>query len=69
MDLEKLVWLLFGIAILACVGMIFIGCNQEQNPTTTIDGCEYVRGYDSLAHKGSCRQCEERLRKIVREEK
>ena len=70
MDSDKLVWLLFGIAILACDGMIFIGCNREQNPTTIIDGCEYVRDYNSnsLTHKGNCRQCEERLRKIVREE-
>lgn len=68
MDLDKLIWLLLGIAILAFVGMIFAGCNQEQHPETTIDGCEYVRGYNSLAHKGNCRKCEERLRKIVREE-
>lgn len=68
MDLEKLVWLLLGIAILAVVGAIFVGCNQEQHPEITIDGCEYVRDYNSLAHKGNCRQCEERLRKIVKEE-
>jgi Ribonuclease G/E len=29
---------------------------------------EEVRGYNSLAHKGNCRQCEERLRKIIKEE-
>lgn len=68
MVLDKMVWLLLVLAIFAFVGMIFVGCNQEQHPTTIIDGCEYVRGYNSLAHKGNCRQCEERLRKIVREE-
>ena len=68
MDLDKMVWVLLGIAILAFVGVIFVSCNREQHPEMTIDGCEYVRGYNSLAHKGNCRQCEERLRKIIKEE-
>lgn len=68
MDLDKLFWLLFGIVIFVFVGVIFASCNQERYPGTTIDGCEYVRDYNSLAHKGNCRQCEERLRKIVKEE-
>lgn len=68
MGLDKLAWLLLGLVILLFVVLIFVGCNQEDHPELTIDGCEYVRGYNSLAHKGNCRQCEERLRKIVREE-
>lgn len=68
MDLDKLVWILTGIAILASVGLISVDCNQEQHPEITIDGCEYVSGYQSLAHKGNCRRCEERLQKIIKEE-
>lgn len=68
MNLDKMVWLLLGVAILIFVVMIFVGCSQEQHPEITIDGCEYIQGYESLAHKGNCRQCEERLRKIIKEE-
>ena len=25
-----------------------------------IDSCEYLKGYESLAHKGNCRFCKER---------
>lgn len=68
MDSEKLVWVVLGLVIFTFVAVIFIGCNQEQHPTIIIDGCEYVRDHNSLAHKGNCRQCEERLRKTLREE-
>lgn len=66
--MDKAFWIFLGVGVLGIAVMILIGCNQEQNPTTIIDGCEYVRGYNSLAHKGNCRQCEERLRKIIKEE-
>jgi uncharacterized lipoprotein NlpE involved in copper resistance len=69
--MDKAFWIFLGAGVLGIAVMILIGCNQEQNPITTIiDGCEYVRvrGYNSFAHKGNCRQCEERLRKIIKEE-
>jgi hypothetical protein len=68
MDSDKLFWVVLGLLIFIFVVVIFARCNQEEHPEITIDGCEYVRGYNSLAHKGNCRQCEERLRKIIREE-
>lgn len=68
MDVDKPVWVVLGLLIFIFVGVIFASCNQGQHPEIIIDGCEYVRDHNSLAHKGNCRQCEERLRKILREE-
>ena len=66
--MDKAFWIFCGFLFLVVLVMILIGCNQEEHPEITIDGCEYIQGYESLAHKGNCRQCEERLRKIIKEE-
>lgn len=66
--MDKAFWIFCGFSFLVVLVMILIGCNQEEHPEITIDGCEYIQGYESLAHKGNCRQCEERLRKIIKEE-
>jgi hypothetical protein len=66
--MDKVFWIFAAFSVLVLLVMILIGCNQEEHPEITIDGCEYIQGYESLAHKGNCRQCEERLRKIIKEE-
>lgn len=33
-----------------------------------IDSCEYIQYWEGLAHKGNCRFCAERNRRIIREQ-
>lgn len=35
--------------------------------TVVIDSCEYISGYNRLAHKGNCRFCKERRQKELEE--
>lgn len=35
--------------------------------TIVIDSCEYVGGYYRLAHKGNCKYCQERMKKMIEE--
>ena len=35
--------------------------------TILIDSCEYIRGYDRLAHKGNCKYCAERRKQGLKE--
>lgn len=63
--------------ILALTAIIMVGCDY-QNPdgsyntsnnlyleTIVIDSCEYVKGYCMLAHKGNCKYCQERIKKMI----
>ena len=35
--------------------------------TVTIDSCEYIKMYSSLAHKGNCKYCQKRNRKMIKD--
>lgn len=35
--------------------------------TILIDSCEYIRGYNRLAHKGNCKYCAERRKQEFKE--
>lgn len=69
------------LKILIFIGLMMIGC-ESYNPdgsintsksidysTITIDSCEYIDGYNRLAHKGNCKYCKKRraeeLKQIV----
>ena len=65
--------------LLVLTAIMMVGCDY-QNPdgsyntskslyfeTIVIDSCEYVEGYYRLAHKGNCRFCQERMRKMIKE--
>lgn len=67
------------LVLLPLLAMMMVGCNY-QNPdgsydtsksmtmeTVVIDSCEYISGYYRLAHKGNCRFCQERMRKLMLE--
>jgi len=65
------------IILLALLAMIMVGCDDSNNINTSnsfyyntviIDSCEYVEGYYRLAHKGNCRFCIERQKKIIKEQ-
>ena len=70
------------LLFIALLAMIMVGCDKK-NPDGTyepctykvyvIDSCEYVGvceggQCDFLAHKGNCRFCTERNRKIIKEQ-
>ena len=65
------------IIVLALLTMIMVGCEDSNSINTSnsfyyntviIDSCEYVEGYYRLAHKGNCRFCAERNKRMVREQ-
>ena len=57
--------------------MIMVGCNDSNSINTSnsfyyntiiVDSCEYVEGYYKLAHKGNCKFCAERNKRMIREQ-
>lgn len=66
------------IIVLALLAMIMVGCNvRSENGsvyvTTTIDSCEYIISgslvnHGNITHKGNCRYCAERNKRMVREQ-
>ena len=67
------------IILLALTALMMAGCDYNSNhniDTKTesvvygniiIDSCEYIRGFDKLAHKGNCCFCKERRQKDLEE--
>lgn len=61
--------------LLALTTLTMVGCdykNQDGSYDTSrsldygiivMDSCEYINGFNRLAHKGNCRFCEERKEK------
>ena len=61
------------IALLAFIALMMVGCDLEdeydESPNDgmpfgytylVLDSCEYISGYNQLAHKGNCSFCKER---------
>lgn len=57
------------IILLALTALMVVGCGEYQGEgklalagysDLEIDSCQYIVGYNVLAHKGNCRFCEER---------
>lgn len=66
------------IILLALAALMMAGCgdyngkNQKSFALTgysdvEIDSCQYIIGYNVLAHKGNCRFCKERRQKELEE--
>ena len=66
--------------ILLLTAILMVGCDQNPDgsyntsksfsfETIVIDSCEYVGGYYRLAHKGNCKYCQERIKKMIKEVK
>ena len=66
------------IILLAFTALMMMGCgdyegkNQKSVALTgysdvEIDSCQYIIGYNVLAHKGNCRFCKERRQKELKE--
>lgn len=69
------------LLLLALLATIMVGCeekNEDREYATcergytyevlVIDSCEYYHGTYMLTHKGNCRFCAERNRKMVKEQ-
>lgn len=56
--------------ILLCAAIV-AGCDNNGKPIgytyVELDSCEYVAGFNQLAHKGNCRFCKERRQKELEE--
>ena len=67
------------IILLALITLMMVGCDGQNSDgsydtsrsftlgTIVIDSCEYISGYNRLAHKGNCRFCAERKKKELKE--
>ena len=64
------------IILLALTVLMMVGCGEYQGKGNSalivfsdieIDSCQYVVGYNVLAHKGNCRFCKERRQKELEE--
>ena len=63
------------LILLALTAFMMVGCDYNSNSnidtktegtiygTIIVDSCEYIRGYNRLAHKGNCKFCAERRKK------
>ena len=65
------------LLLLIFFAMIMVGCNDSNSINTSnsfyyntiiVDSCEYVEGYYKLAHKGNCKFCAERNKRMIREQ-
>lgn len=66
------------LLLLALLAMIMVGCMEHYGETKinsdysirVIDSCEYIvlNGVGVKAHKGNCRFCAERNRRMIREQ-
>ena len=52
------------IILLVFTALIMVGCDNNGKPLgytyLELDSCEYIAGYNQLAHKGNCHFCKER---------
>lgn len=67
------------LILLVITTIIMVGCDYQNSDgsyntskslyleTIVIDSCEYVEGYNRLAHKGNCKYCQERMKKMIKE--
>ena len=70
-----IVTLVVAITVILAV-LLLMSCEEEHQSKrivddykiVVIDSCEYIRGTYLLAHKGNCRFCAERNRRIIREQ-
>lgn len=70
-----IITLVFLVTIILAV-LLLMSCEEEHQPKKIVDGykiividsCEYLRGNYQLAHKGNCRYCIERNKKLIREQ-
>ena len=73
--MKKLLFALLAMIMVGCIekdsdGNIVINTSNLNNPkiSTIIDSCEYINWGYGLAHKGNCRFCAERNKRMVREQ-
>ena len=73
---HRLFLFLFVLTIIMMVGCDYQNHDGSYNTskslyleTIVIDSCEYVGGYYRLAHKGNCKYCQERIKKMIKEVK
>jgi hypothetical protein len=68
------------LLLLALLATMMVGCKDEEGReyatdergytygVTVIDSCEYYHGTYMLTHKGNCRFCAERNKKMIKEQ-
>ena len=64
------------LILVALTALVMVGCGEYQGEgdfslvgysDIEIDSCQYIVGYNVLAHKGNCRFCKERRQKEMKE--
>jgi len=65
------------LILLALTAIMMVGCKYENGSlytTKTLDSCEYIISgspinYTNITHKGNCKYCQERMKKMIKEVK
>ena len=63
------------IILLVLTAFMMMGCESSPYDTSksiefntiVIDSCEYIYGYQRLAHKGNCKYCKEHRKQELKE--
>ena len=63
------------IILLVLTALMMTGCESSPYDTSksiefntiVIDSCEYIYGYQRLAHKGNCKYCKEHRKQELKE--
>lgn len=63
------------LVLIALAALMMVGCNSPDYQRINkwqileLDSCEYIQadGYHGYVHKGNCRFCQERMRKLMLE--
>lgn len=73
---DNIIIALVFLVSITLAALLLMSCEEEHQSKKIVDGykiividsCEYIRGYYQLVHKGNCRYCAERNRRMIREQ-
>ncbi len=74
--IDKVIIAIVYLITITLAVLLLMSCEEEHQSKkivddykiVVIDSCEYIRGTYQVAHKGNCRYCTERNKKLIREQ-
>jgi hypothetical protein len=67
--MKKILFILATVLLCSCEKTTTVYSNKSNLPwdVVEIDSCEYIKDGYRLAHKGNCKYCRERNRKMIKD--